>query len=201
MKTFIIAAAVAAFVVSNPALASDDDHNSGSPTSSTQTTNQNANRNSNRNTNQNRNVNRNNNRNTNQQTQSQNANANANSNSNANASNVFNDRQRLTVSSAIPSNLTAGLDTCLGSATAGVQTQIVGLSGGKTTVDTNCVLIKQTQLLIQMGYPAAACYRARLGADGAAIDEAMRLAGIECREPPPVEKPVVEQPNPQSLYK
>lgn len=188
MKNLIIAAAVAAFFVSSPAIASGSERDGSSSNY----------RNNNRNSNQN--ANRNVNRQSQAQTQTTNANSNANANSNSNASNVFNDRQRLTVASVVPSSLTAGMDTCLGSAAAGVQTQIVGLSGGKTTVDTNCVLIKQTQLLMQMGYPVAACYRARLGADGAAIDEAMRLAGIECREPPPVVQ-VVQQPVQQNLYK
>jgi hypothetical protein len=198
MNKFIIAAAVAAFFVSGAAVASDDEHSNSSPSTVVPTNNTSTSRSvsRNNNSNQNRNVNRN----TNQQQQSQNANSSANSNSNANASNVFNDRQRLTVASVIPSSLTSGMDTCLGSASAGLQTQIVGLSGGKTTVDANCVLIKQTQLLIQMGYPVAACYRARLGTDGAAIDEAMKLAGIECREPPAVTTPV-EQPTQQSLFK
>ena len=91
-------------------------------------------------------------------------------------------RERLNpVSTAIGSNLTSGADTCLGSVTAGVQTQILGVSGGKTVVDENCVLIKNTKLLLTMGLPSAACFYAR---QDPKIDQAMAAAGVECREPP-----------------
>jgi hypothetical protein len=96
-------------------------------------------------------------------------------------------RERLVVASAIAPNLTSGMDTCLGSASAGLQTQIVGLSGGKTTVDENCVMIKQVHLLIEMGHNTAACYRARQNRE---IDLAMTAAGVECREPPPIARVV-----------
>jgi hypothetical protein len=90
------------------------------------------------------------------------------------------------VSSAIGSNLTSGADTCLGSVTGGVQTQILGVSGGKTVVDENCVLIKNTKLLLTMGLPSAACFYVR---QDPKIDQAMAAAGVECREPPPVAPP------------
>jgi hypothetical protein len=96
-------------------------------------------------------------------------------------------RERLVVASVVAPNLTSGVDTCLGSASAGLQTQIVGLSGGKTTVDENCVMIKQVHLLIEMGHNTAACYRARQNRE---IDLAMTAAGIECREPPPIARVV-----------
>ena len=106
-----------------------------------------------------------------------------------NTSMQFNEtyRERLVVASVVAPNLTSGMDTCLGSASAGLQTQIVGLSGGKTTVDENCVLIKQVHLLIEMGHNTAACYRARQNRD---IDLAMTAAGVECREPPPIARVV-----------
>ena len=93
-------------------------------------------------------------------------------------------RERLNpVHSAVGSNLTSGADTCLGSVTGGVQTQILGVSGGKTVVDENCVLIKNTKLLLTMGLPSAACFYVR---QDPKIDQAMAAAGVECREPPPV---------------
>lgn len=96
-------------------------------------------------------------------------------------------RERLNpVSTAIGSNLTSGADTCLGSVTGGVQTQILGVSGGKTVVDENCVLIKNTKLLLTMGLPSAACFYVR---QDPKIDQAMAAAGVECREPPPVVPP------------
>lgn len=110
-------------------------------------------------------------------------NATASGNGSGNSTNITQNYRdyRPAVNSAYSGSLTSGLDTCLGSASAGVQTQIVGLSGGKTIVDKNCVMIKQVQLLVQLGYPTAACFRARQDSE---IDEAMKAAGIECRELP-----------------
>jgi hypothetical protein len=126
------------------------------------------------------------------QNQQQNAQANSNAtatgNGSGNATSITQNYQdyRPAVNSAYSSSLTSGLDTCLGSVSAGIQTQIVGVSGGKTIVDKNCVMIKQVQLLVQLGYPTAACFRARQDSE---IDEAMKAAGIECYEPPLVTAP------------
>jgi hypothetical protein len=87
---------------------------------------------------------------------------------------------RIPVTTAIAASLTSGNDTCLGSASGGVQTQVLGISLGRTLRDKNCEMIKQVQLLQQMGMPNAACYRARAGDEGRAIDEAMTRAGIDC---------------------
>ena len=109
-------------------------------------------------------------------------------------------RERLNpVSTAVGSNLTSGADTCLGSITGGVQTQILGVSGGKTVVDENCVLIKNTKLLLTMGLPSAACFYVR---QDPKIDQAMAAAGVECREPPPVNTEDVPVPyDPAKTYK
>ena len=87
---------------------------------------------------------------------------------------------RRPVSTAYAANLTSGIDTCLGSMSGGAQAPIVGLSFGSTKVDKNCVMIKQVQLLKQLGYESAACFRARAGDEGKAIDAAMTQAGIVC---------------------
>jgi len=87
---------------------------------------------------------------------------------------------RRPVSTAYSANLTSGIDTCLGSMSGGAQAPIVGLSFGSTKVDKNCVMIKQVQLLKQLGYESAACFRARAGEEGKAIDAAMTQAGILC---------------------
>jgi len=102
--------------------------------------------------------------------------------------------QRIPVTTAYAASLTSGQDTCLGSASGGVQTQIVGISLGKTTVDKNCVMIKQVQLLNQMGMPSAACHRARAGKEGEEIDAAMRLAGVDCNSLQPVAVSVAASP-------
>jgi len=109
-------------------------------------------------------------------------------------------RERLNpVNTALGTNLTSGSDTCLGSVTAGVQTQIIGVSGGKTVIDENCVMIKNTKMLLQMGLPSAACFYLR---QDPKIDEAMAAAGVECREPPPVESEDIPVPfDPAKVYK
>ena len=96
---------------------------------------------------------------------------------------------KIPVATAYAASLTSGMDTCLGSVAGGVQTQILGLSGGGTKVDKNCVLIKQVQLLQQLGYSEAACRRARMGEEGKAIDEAMTAAGVDCKPVPVVVVP------------
>jgi hypothetical protein len=88
---------------------------------------------------------------------------------------------RIPVNTAFAASLTSGQDTCVGSASGGVQTQVVGISIGKTYRDRNCELIKQVQLLNQMGMPDAACFRARAGKEGEEIDAALAAAGIDCR--------------------
>jgi hypothetical protein len=94
-------------------------------------------------------------------------------------------QRRIPVATAIAPNLTAGQITCLGSVTGGIQTGVVGLSGGKTIVDKNCVMITQVNTLYQMGYTKAACERMRQDPD---IKAAMEAAGETC-EPPVVEQP------------
>ena len=98
---------------------------------------------------------------------------------------------RAPVNTAYAPSLTSGFDTCLGSVSGGVQTQILGLSGGGTKVDKNCVLIKQVHLLKEMGMNNAACIRAH---DDADMARAMDAAGVDCSsydKPKIVEKIVV----------
>ena len=55
------------------------------------------------------------------------------------------------------SNLTnSGGDTCLGSQTGGISAPGFGISTGSTTVDTNCEMIKNARLLVQIGLKDAA---------------------------------------------
>ena len=54
-------------------------------------------------------------------------------------------------------NLTAnGSDVCLGSISAGASAPGISISGGKTTVDENCVMMKRVSLLTQLGLTDAA---------------------------------------------
>lgn len=84
---------------------------------------------------------------------------------------------RIPVATAYAASLTSGMDTCLGSASGGLQTAPVGVSIGGTKVDKNCVLIKQVQLLLELRQERAACFRARRDPD---IDQSYRDAGVDC---------------------
>lgn len=88
--------------------------------------------------------------------------------------------RRIPVATAYAPSLTAGEFTCLGSVSGGIQTGVVGLSGGKTTVDQNCVMIRQVYLLQQMGQYKAACERAK---QDPSIRAAMEAAGSQCEDP------------------
>ena len=102
---------------------------------------------------------------------------------------------KIPVATAYSASLTSGIDTCLGSASGGAQTQILGLTFGKTYVDKNCILIKQTHLLREVDQDRAACFRMQQGKEGEAIRQAMKDAGAEC--PPLVATAVtVVQPLP-----
>ena len=60
-------------------------------------------------------------------------------------------------SAAVVSNLTtSGQDTCFGSETTGIAGGGFGISNGKTIIDDNCVLIKQSKLLASLGLKDAA---------------------------------------------
>lgn len=101
---------------------------------------------------------------------------------------VVEQAKTIPVSTAYSTSLTSGLDTCLGSGSGGLQLVGVGVTGGKTYKDTHCLMIKDTQLLIQMDLKQAACFRARSGEDGKANDDAMKAAGVDCND---YGKPVV----------
>jgi hypothetical protein len=197
-KSMILVTAISAILFVSPVCASDDDDNKPPVVVTPVVANPNSVVNNNALnstvTNTVTNTNTNNLSQSQRQDQNQQQNAQANSNATAtgngsgNATSITQNYQdsRPVVASAYSGSLTSGLDTCLGSVSAGIQTQIVGVSGGKTIVDKNCVMIKQVQLLVQLGYPTAACFRARQDFE---IDEAMKAAGIECYEPPLVTAP------------
>ena len=56
-----------------------------------------------------------------------------------------------------PTNLiTGGTDVCLGSISAGASAPGISITGGKTTVDENCVMMKQVSLMNALGLTDAA---------------------------------------------
>lgn len=90
---------------------------------------------------------------------------------------------RQPVSTAYAAPLTSGLDTCMGSTTAGGQGVAFGLSFGTTWTDKNCVRLKNARELSAMGYQKAAV---ELLCQDKSVAKAMKAAGHECvvsREP------------------
>lgn len=115
-----------------------------------------------------------------------------NNGNNSNNTNVNFEARRIPVSTAYAAGLTSGADTCLGSASGGVQTGIVGVSFGSTKVDKNCVNIKNTHLIAEFS-PAAGCAYMLKNVKGAS--EAFKEVGATCMPPPVVETaPVIVAP-------
>ncbi len=55
-----------------------------------------------------------------------------------------------------PHLTTSGADTCFGSSSGGISAAGIGISGGKTVVDENCVMLKNAKLLSSLGLKDAA---------------------------------------------
>jgi hypothetical protein len=106
--------------------------------------------------------------------------------------------RRIPVSTAYAAPLTSGIDTCLGSASAGVQTGILGVSLGGTKRDRICETIKLSRELHHMGMREGAV---QLLCNDQRVRVAMRNAGTPCEEvtyaPPP---PVYDEPPPPPEY-
>jgi len=95
---------------------------------------------------------------------------------------------KIPVNTAYSAGLTSGLDTCLGSVSAGAQTGILGVTFGTTKVDKNCVTIKRTHLITEFSVPAGCDYMLK-NIPGAA--EAFKDVGAVC-VPPVVVAPAPE---------
>ena len=75
-------------------------------------------------------------------------------------------------------NLTAGgSDVCLGSSSAGISAAGIGISGGSTTIDENCVMLKNAKILASLGLKDAAVTLLIISNEKAA--EAISLANPE----------------------
>jgi hypothetical protein len=103
--------------------------------------------------------------------------------------------RRIPVSTAYAAPLTSGIDTCLGSASAGVQTGILGVSLGGTKRDRICETIKLSRELHHMGMREGAV---QLLCNDPRVRIAMRNAGTPCEAvtyaPPPM---VYDEPPPR----
>lgn len=73
--------------------------------------------------------------------------------------------------------LTASNDTCMGSASGSVNAPGFGLSLGKTYVDPNCVMLKNSRELWNMGMKAAAMARMCMDEDNR---KALEMTGFVC---------------------
>ena len=74
-------------------------------------------------------------------------------------------------------SLTSSNDTCMGSASGSANGPGFGVSIGKTYTDTNCVMLKNSRELWNMGMKAAAM---ALMCTDPANKEALELTGYEC---------------------
>ena len=74
-------------------------------------------------------------------------------------------------------SLTSSNDTCMGAASGSANGPGFGISVGKTYVDSNCVMLKNSRELWNMGMKAAAM---ALMCNDAANKEALELTGYTC---------------------
>lgn len=73
--------------------------------------------------------------------------------------------------------LVSSNDTCMGSISAAVNVPGLGIGGGKTVIDQNCVMLKNSRELWNMGMKAAALARMCMDPDN---KEALELTNFEC---------------------
>ena len=76
-----------------------------------------------------------------------------------------------------PNLTTGGSDVCLGSSSAGISAAGIGISGGSTTIDENCVMLKNAKILASLGLKDAAVTLLIISNEKAA--EAISLANPE----------------------
>jgi len=82
--------------------------------------------------------------------------------------------------SAISPNLTTGTgDLCTISASASIQTQILGFSAGKVFTEKNCVRLKNAKTLYDMGLKVAAI-SVMCEEESGVIRESLKNAGTPC---------------------
>lgn len=81
------------------------------------------------------------------------------------------------VSTAYSASLTSGIDTCMGSSSAGAQGVGFGISIGSTWTDKNCARLKNARQLVIMGHRAAAVQLMCLNPE---IKLAMSNGGTPC---------------------
>lgn len=86
--------------------------------------------------------------------------------------------RRNPVHTAYSAPLVAGSDTCMGSTTMGAQSSVFGISFGSTWTDKNCVRLKNSRELVELGHKDAAV---QLLCTDKEVKAAMRAAGTPCK--------------------
>lgn len=102
---------------------------------------------------------------------------------------IYEAQKRQPVASAYSGPLTSSNDTCMGSTSGGVQGVSIGISLATTWTDENCVMLKNSRELWNMGYRDAA--QARMCMDSK-NREAFELAGYQCPQSQKKESKVSE---------
>lgn len=101
---------------------------------------------------------------------------------------------RIPVATAYAASLTSGMDTCLGSASGGAQTGLLGLSLGGTRRDKNCEMIKKAHLIAQYSMLASCAYIYSHDADIKAAFDSVNLTCDVAVAPPAPPVAVVTGP-------
>lgn len=94
-----------------------------------------------------------------------------------NVFNTHNEAPRIPVATAVAPAIVSSNDTCMGSSSAGISTVSIGISLGTTWKDDNCVMLKNSRELWNMGLRNAAV--ARMCMDDLNND-ALAVTGIIC---------------------
>lgn len=92
-------------------------------------------------------------------------------------SNTEVDNPRAAPNTAIGPQLITSNDTCMGSSSAGVSTYGISISAGTTWTDSNCVMLKNSREMWNMGLRAAAVARMCMDDDNR---DAMEVSGVKC---------------------
>jgi hypothetical protein len=90
---------------------------------------------------------------------------------------IYEAQARNPVSTAIAPALTSSNDTCMGSSSVGASAVSFGLSFGSTWTDNNCLMLKNSREMWNMGFKGAAL--ARMCMDDL-NREALEATGISC---------------------
>ena len=93
--------------------------------------------------------------------------------------------------------LTSSNDTCMGSGSAAASGPGFGISLGKTYTDDNCVMLKNSRELWNMGMKAAALARMCMDPDNKA---SLEMTGYECPQTTQARKGNLVQPGPNYNY-